>query len=267
MIIPANLLNKLGSFKISQDSFARIGGAELSVDGFLSSGTAALFEPYASDPSVNGKLLCTPLEMKTSAGSVLKAGLHLVIHAMGDKAIDSALTIIEALEWKGRHRLDQAALFNKDLIQRAQKQQVIISVQPLVGASEFSVYYAIEHLGKKRARLLYPLKTLFKKGICVCGGSDCPMEPLNPLLGIQSVVTRQFFPQERLTVDESLRLYTVNAAHASDDEDKKGSIQEGKFADFAVLSNDPHGVPPSKLHEIRVEMTIVGGKVTFSERR
>jgi len=90
------------------------------------------------------------------------------------------------------------------------------------------------------------------------------MEPLNPLLGIQSVVTRQFFPEERLSVDEALRLYTVNAAYASGDEILKGSIEEGKLADFTVLSDDPHKVPPTEIQNITVELTIVGGKVAYS---
>jgi predicted amidohydrolase YtcJ len=130
-------------------------------------------------------------------------------------------------------------------------------------ASEFSVYSAVERLGKERARWLYPLKTLLRKGICVCGGSDCPMEPLSPLLGIQSVVARRFFPEEKVTIDEALRMYTVNAAYASSDENVKGSIEEGKFADFTVLSSDPHEVSPSKIGDIAVEMTIVGGKVAY----
>jgi hypothetical protein len=201
--------------------------------------------------------------MKASADRVLKAGLQLVIHAMGDKAVDAALTTIQACTGKGRNRIDQAATFNKDLINRAQKQNIILSVQPLVGTSEFSVYSAMEHLGKERARWLYPLKTLFEKGICVCGGSDCPMEPLNPLLAIQSAVARQFFLEEQLTVDEALRMYTVNAAYASSEEKVKGSIEEGKLADFTVLSNDPHQVAPTEIRDIVVELTVVGGKTVY----
>jgi predicted amidohydrolase YtcJ len=149
------------------------------------------------------------------------------------------------------------------MIQRIKQADVVVSVQPLVAASEFSVYFALEHLGATRARWLYPLKTLFTEGIRVCGGSDCPMEPLNPLLGIQSVVTRQVFPEEQVTVDEALRMYTVNAAYASCEENIKGSIEEGKLADFTVLSLNPHKVTPNEIQNIAVDMTIVGGKVVY----
>jgi len=136
-------------------------------------------------------------------------------------------------------------------------------VQPLVAASEFDVYKAVEVLGEERAHWLYPLKTLLNKGVCVCGGSDCPMEPLSPLLGLQWVVTRSHYTAEEVTVNEALRMYTVNAAYATGEETQKGSVEEGKLADLAVLSSDPHSVAPSKIEGISVDMTVVGGKIVF----
>jgi len=180
--------------------------------------------------------------------------------------VDAALDAVESLDDNGRHRIDPAALLNPTLIQRIKKLKVVVSVQPLVATSEFSVYDAMDHLGKERARWLYPLKTLINEGVCVCGGSDCPMEPLSPLLGIESVVTRRFFPEEQLTIDDALRIYTANAAYASCEEKIKGSIEEGKIADLTVLSEDPHEVPISKIHEITVEMTIIGGKIVYSKQ-
>jgi predicted amidohydrolase YtcJ len=144
-------------------------------------------------------------------------------------------------------------------------QKVIVSVQPRVVASEFSVWSATEHLGAERTKWLFPLKTLIKKGVKVVGGSDCPMEPLNPLLGIQAAVTRQFFPKERITVGEALRMYTVDAAYSSSEENIKGSVETGKLADLVVLSRDPFSVPPSEIASISVELTIVGGRVVYSK--
>ena len=140
-----------------------------------------------------------------------------------------------------------------------------MSVQPRVAASEFSVWAAVDHLGSKRARWLYPLKTLLKEGIRVIGGSDCPMEPLSPLSGIQAAAARQFFPEERITIDEALRMYTVKAAYASFEENIKGSIEAGKLADITVISRDPLTVPPNEIENIAVEMTIIGGKVAYSK--
>jgi predicted amidohydrolase YtcJ len=196
--------------------------------------------------------------------------LQLVIHAVGDKAVDAALTAIEATSTEAsgkslRNRIEQAAVLNKESIKRIKKQQVLVSVQPNVVASEFSVWSAVDRLGIERARWLFPLKTLFKEGICVVGGSDCPMEPLSPLSGIQAAVTREFFPEERITVDAALRMYTVNAAYASFEEELKGSIEAGKLADFTVLSKDPQTVPPNEIENIAVEMTIVSGRVVYQK--
>lgn len=264
MVVPSSFLGSLGSLEGLDKEAARIGGAEVSVDGYLAMRTAALSEPYKGDPPVDAALLCTQTELQTSVGKIVEAGFQAVVHGMGDKAVDAALKAFEALPQGRRNRIDPAALLNQELIKRIKQQQVVVSVQPLVAASEFQVYSAVEALGEERARWLYPLKTLLKNGIRVCGGSDCPMEPLNPLLGIQSVVTRQFFPEERLSVDEALRMYTVNAAYASGDETLKGSIEEGKLADFTVLSSDPHEVPLMEIQNIKVEFTIVGGKVAYS---
>ena len=91
------------------------------------------------------------------------------------------------------------------------------------------------------------------------------MEPLNPLSGIQAAVTRKFFPEERITVDEALRIYTVNAAYSSCEENIKGSIEKGKLADITVISRDPLTVQPNEIEAIDVELTIVGGRVVYSK--
>ena len=113
----------------------------------------------------------------------------------------------------------------------------------------------------KRAKWLHPLKTLLNEGVKVAGGSDCPMEPLSPLLGIQEVVLRTEFPEQRLSVEEALRMYTLDAAYSSGEENVKGSIEEGKLADLTVLSDDPVAVEPEKIKDIKVEFVIIDGKI------
>lgn len=264
MVVPFSFIDGLSSLSGLNKDLACVGGVEVSVDGYLAMRTAALNKPYHGNPPVNAALLCTKTELIASVGKIVNAGFQSVLHAMGDKAVDAALSAFEAVPHDIRNRIDPASLLDEKLIQRLKRQEIIVSVQPLVAASEFQVYSAVEALGEERARWLYPLKTLLKSGIYVCGGSDCPMEPLNPLLGIQSVVTRPFFPQERLSVDEALRMYTANAAYASGEETLKGSIEERKLADFTVLSNDPHEVPQTEIQNIQVEMTILSGKVAYS---
>jgi predicted amidohydrolase YtcJ len=271
VIIPANLLDTPLSSELRcafTDETLKFGGAVIFADGYLAARTAALFQPYSDDHASDTGLLCTQEALNKLADRIHKANCQLIIHAVGDKAVDAALTAIEATSTEAsgkslRNRIEQAAVLNKESITRIKKQQVLVSVQPNVVASEFSVWSAIERLGVERARWLFPIKTLLKTGICVVGGSDCPMEPLSPLSGIQAAVTREFFPEERITVDEALRMYTVNAAYASFEERLKGSIEAGKLADFTVLSKDPQAVPPNKIGNIAVEMTIVGGRVVY----
>jgi len=273
MVIPANLLDKvtdLASHLGLEDNMVRIGGVEIGADGYLAARKAALLQPYSDNPASSGRLLCTQEEMNASAAKILKAGLQLVIHAVGDKAVDTALTTIEQVPREAprkdvRNRIEQAAVLNEGLIERMKMQKVIVSVQPRVIASEFSVWSAIEHLGTERARWLFPLKTLIKEGVKVVGGSDCPMEPLSPLLGIQAAVMRKPFPEERITVNEALRMYTVDAAYSSGEENIKGTVETGKLADLTVLSHNPVKVPPNEIENIAVEMTIVGGKVVYSK--
>ena len=267
MVLQTDHLQEFSDRKVlvePEDERVRVGGVEIYADGFLSSKTAALVEPYSDDDSV-APLACAQKEINEHAAAICRAGLQVIIHAMGDKAIESALIAIEHLgKNRGRPRIDEAAVLNEEIVERLKQMELVVSVQPCVMASEFIVYSATERLGKERVRWLYPLKTLFKEGVSVCGGSDCPMEPLNPLRGIQAAVAGHPLDEERISVDEALRMYTVNAAYASCEENLKGSIEEGKLADFTVFSNDPHEVSPGEIQKIGVEMTIVGGKVVFS---
>ena len=269
IIAPANILDKTNGSVSILDAGDKL-GVKVFVDGSLAARTAALREPYSDDQKTKGQLLYSQEELNALVVNAHKANVRLVMHAMGDQAIDMTLTaiekaLVEVPRKNHRHRIEHASVLNNDLIQRIKKLGMIVSVQPKCVISEFSVWSAINRLGSKRARLLYPLKTLTKEGILVIGGSDCPMEPLSPLLGIQAAVTRQFFAEEQITIDEALRMYTVNAAYASFEEKSKGSIEEGKLADVTILSDDPRKTPPSKIGDIKVTMTIVGGKVVYQK--
>jgi hypothetical protein len=267
VIVSANHLKSIASFKAKNDLALKVGGGLIFADGYLASRTAALFQPYSDNPASRGKLLCPREEMCRLTEEIAKAGLQLVIHAVGDRAVDEALTTIETTGKGHRNRIEQAAVVNEELLERMKKLKVIVSVQPRVVASEFSVWSAVEHLGLERAKWLFPVKTLLREGVRVVGGSDCPMEPLNPLLGVQTAVTRKVFPEEQITADEALRMYTVDAAYSSNEENVKGSVETGKLADLAVLSGDPRSVPPSEIESVSVELTIAGGKVVFSKHR
>ena len=262
MIVPIELLEKIVVFKTDDFSVLRVGGVTIAVDGYLDSKEAALDEPYSDDPNNRGKLFCNEQELTVLVSKVLVAGIQPIILAMGDRAVDTALKVIEQTPKSDiRFRIEQAAVLNEGLVKRLAEQKVVVSIQPKVISTEFSVWSAIQRLGSERASWLHPLKTLLKEGVKIVGGSDCPMEPLSPLLGMQEVVLRTAFPEQRLSVEEALQIYTLDAAYSSGEEKVKGSIEEGKLADLTILSSDPTAVATEKIKDIDVEMILVNGKL------
>jgi len=243
----------------------KIGGVKILLDGSLGARTAALYEPYNDAPETSGMLTYSQKELEKLFLKAHSAGLQLAVHAIGDKAVDMALQTFEKVLQKNpkadhRHRIEHASVLNIELIKKMKRLGVIASVQPHFLVSDFWVE---QRLGKARARWVYPFKTLLKEGVVVCAGSDCPVEPISPLLGVWAAVAKQPNSEENLTVEEALKLYTINAAYASFEEDLKGTIEEGKLADMVVLSDDPFKVKPEKIREIKVLMTVVGGKIVY----
>jgi predicted amidohydrolase YtcJ len=268
ILIPVGFLDHLIGLGLSTglgDDLVRIGGVKIFADGSLGARTAALHKSYSDDSSTRGMMIHSKEKLEELILKTHKARLQLAVHAIGDRAIEAVLTDLEnALKIQPRkdhrHRVEHASVLNKKLIGRMKKLGVIASVQPHFVVSDF---WVADRLGPKRARWAYPFKTLIQKGVQIAGGSDCPVEPINPLLGIWAAASRESFPEERISVDEALRMYTINAAFASFEEDAKGSIDVGKLADFVVLSRDPRSVPPDEIKDIEVEMTFVGGRMVY----
>jgi predicted amidohydrolase YtcJ len=266
MGIPVELLDHLIGLGIKTgfgDSWLRVGCVKMLVDGSLGGRTAALKEPYADDPTNKGLLLYHEEELRQLVSKAHDSGYQLAIHAIGDHAIELALDAIEEAQKKTprknrRHRIEHASILSPEQIKRMAEMRVIASVQPAFVTSDF---WAKDRLGKSREKWIYPFKTLFKR-LVASAGSDCPVEHLDPLQGMWAAVTRAgFLPAERLSVEEALQMYTVNAAYASFEENEKGSISEGMLADLIVLSEDPFKVSPEKLGSIKIDRVIVGGKV------
>ena len=259
VVVPETLLKKAVNLKSVDPAVLRVGGAFIMADGYLDSKEAALQQPYSDDPENSGKMLLTQEQLMASVRRALTFGVQPVIHAMGDKAIDITLNVIEQIQTADiRFRIEQAALLNQSLIDRLKKQNIVVSIQPKVISTEFTVWSAKERLGD-RARLLHPVKTLLDQGVRVAAGSDCPMEPLDVLLGIQELVTRTAYPEQKLSVDEAISLYTLNAAYCSGDEAIKGSVEEGKLADLIVLSADLDSVIPEKVGAVTVDFVVLNG--------
>jgi len=269
---PRELLDSLAALGMKTgfgDDYLRIGPVKIFADGSLGARTAALAEDYSDHPGNKGIMIFGQDELNGIVEKAHKSDLQVAIHAIGDRAVESALTSFEnALSRfprrNHRHRIEHASVLNRPLIKRMKDLNVIASIQPTFTISDF---WVPQRIGLERARLVYPFKTLMKSGIVIAGSSDCPTEILNPILGIHAAVTRGgFMPEERLSVDEAIQAFTVNAAYASFEEKSKGSIEEGKLADFVVLSEDITRMPPENIKDVRVEMTVVGGRIVYARR-
>ena len=266
LLIPVGFLDHLIGLGLSAgfgDDMVRIGGVKIFADGSLGARTAALHESYSDDPSTKGMMIYKEDKLEELILKTHKARLQLAVHAIGDQAIDIVITALEKTLKRipredHRHRIEHASVLNEILISRMKKLGVIASVQPHFVVSDF---WIADRLGPKRARWTYPFKTLIEEGVPTTGGSDCPVEPVKPLLGIQAAVFRKSFPEEQISVDEALCMYTIDAAFATFEEDAKGSIEIGKLADLVVLSRDPRKVPPDEIKDIVVEKTFVGGRM------
>jgi predicted amidohydrolase YtcJ len=267
--IPVELLDEfvgLGLVCGFGGEMVRFGFVKILADGSLGACTAALKEPYDDKPETNGMLIYSQRKLNQLVLKAHEAGWQVAVHAIGDKAIEAVLkafhNALKKFPREGhRHRIEHCSVLNSGLIRRMKRLGLIASVQPHFIVSDF---WVVDRVGAKRARWVYPFKTLMKEGVVVVSGSDCPVEPINPLLGVWAAVARKGFREESLTVEEALRTYTLNAAYASFDEEKRGTIEVGKLADLTVLSEDPFKVEPDQIRSISVEMTIVGGKIVYA---
>lgn len=265
LIIPAEHLQRFNTKKLD-DPFLRLGCAKVFVDGSLGARTAALKQPYSDDPSTKGVLYYSMDELRALIKTIDEAGFQAAVHVIGDSAVDQALKAFEEAVDKSaikkhRHRLEHVSVLNPRLLERIRELGLSVCIQPHFVVSDF---WVPKRLGPERARWTYPIKSLIRSGILVAGSSDAPAEPVNPILGIWAAVARESFPEERISVDQALEVYTLNGAYLSFEEAVKGSIEKGKFADLTVLSKNPLKIKPEEIREIRVEMTIVNGKVVYA---
>jgi len=269
--VSIELLDKLWNSPLLKDSgkgMVKTGFIKILADGSLGAHTAALNSSYSDESKTRGMLLYSQRTLENLVLKVHKVGSQLAVHAIGDRAIGAVLKAYEkALKAfpraDHRHRIEHCSVLNLSLIKRIKRLGVIVSVQPYFAVSDF---WVVSRVGKKRARLVYPFKTLLRKGFVTISGSDCPVEDINPLLGIWAATT-QNRPNERMTIDEAVASYTVNAAYASFDEDRLGSVEAGKLADFTLLSENLHDICSNHVKKAMVKMTIVDGKPVYARAK
>jgi predicted amidohydrolase YtcJ len=241
----------------------RIGGCIL-LDGDVGAHTAALSEPYLDDPTCYGTLYHSQEEINAFVLKAHQAGLQVAMHAVGDAAVEQALNAYEAAltalpRDDHRHRIEHCEIIREEQIQRAQRLGVALAIQP-----PFNLYWPhttyYRTLGEGRAWKADPVRGLLRPGLLVAGGSDSTVTPLGPLIGVHAAVNHSN-PAERVSVQEGLELYTINAARMAFEEHEKGSLEVGKLGDFVVLAQDPFRVEPGHIRDIPVEMTVVGGNI------
>ncbi len=280
------------------DDWLRIGGIKIFADGALGPRTAAMIAPYEGEPDNRGIVVTDKEEIFEKVRLASASGLACAIHAIGDRANHDVLDVYEAvrrslpLDRGGnmrpppsvgeggepfphralRHRIEHIQLLHPDDFGRLGKLGLIASMQPIHATSDMLM--ADRYWGK-RCIGAYAWRTQLQAGAVLAFGSDCPVEPLEPLLGIHAAVTRRradgspgpegWYPEQRLTVEEAVRGFTWGAAYAAYMEDRLGTLTPGKLADLVVLSDDIFRMDPMAIPQTKVLATMIGGRFFHME--
>ncbi len=261
---PANIRTGFG------DEWIRVGGVKFVADGSASERTMRMSTPYVGTQDL-GILTMTQEQLYEAVDEAHSRGWQVGVHANGDVTIDMVLKAYERAlrKWPDpnrRHRIEHCTLVNPDIIKR------IVASGVIPTPFWTYVYYHGEkwsEYGDGKIAWMFAHKSLLDAGIKVPGASDYTPGPFEPLMALQSMVTRKDYrgrlwgPNQRVTIDQALTIATINGAYASSEEQLKGSITAGKLADFVVLEKDPHDVDPDQIMHIKVNRTVVGGKTVF----
>ncbi len=261
------------------DDLIRMGSLKAFADGSLGSSTAWFFEKYNQDTTTYG----LPMDIVTD-GSLEKwaldadrNGLQLSVHAIGDKANAYMLDLFEKItkenpKWDRRFRIEHAQHVRFEDIKRFTELGVIASVQPFHCIDDG--VWAEKRIGPERIKYTYPFKSFLDAGANICFGTDWYVAPLNPMLGLYAAVTRRtldeknpdgWIPEQKISVEDAIRCYTINSAYASFEENIKGSIEVGKLADLVVLSENILEIDPVRIKDVEVEMTVFDGKIIYQK--
>jgi predicted amidohydrolase YtcJ len=255
------------------------------MDGSLGSHTAAMLEPYADDPNNSGLPRYDAAKLNEMTTERVLAGFQIGFHAIGDKGVQMALDAFAAAEKAAREahvrapdggddfrlRIEHAQVTTPAEIAQFKSLKVIASMQPSHLLTDMR--WAQDRLGPKRAATSYAWLAFLNKGVTLAFGTDYPVEPVTPFRGLDSAVTRtsengklEYFPAQRLTMDQALAAYTQGSAFAEYAEKEKGKIVPGMLADFVVLDRDPTASSPEKLLGTKVLRTVVGGKTVYEAK-
>lgn len=253
------------------NEWVRVGGLKLVCDGSISERTARLSRPYIGRPDDYGIIVMKEEELYEHAVKAHQADWQIGIHANGDVGIDIALRVYERLQREYRRadprfRLEHCTVVNKELIRR------IKALNAIPNSFSTYVYFHGEKMreyGAARLETMFAVRSFLDAGIPVTQTSDYPPGPFEPMMALQSSVTRTdmngnvWGPSQKISVDDAIKVGTLHGAYASFEEDIKGSLEPGKLADLVVLGEDPNIVDPMSLINIPIERTMVGGKWVY----
>jgi predicted amidohydrolase YtcJ len=255
------------------------------MDGSLGSHTAAMLEPYADDPTNSGLPRYDAVKLNEMTTERVLAGFQIGFHAIGDKGVQMALDAFAGAEKAARDahvkapdggddfrlRIEHAQVTTPAEVAQFKSLKVIASMQPSHLLSDMR--WAQDRLGPKRAATSYAWLAFLNKNVTMAFGTDYPVEPVSPFRGLYAAVTRksengkqEYFPEQRLTIDQAIAAYTMGSAFADFQEKEKGKIVAGMLADFIVLDRDPTASAPEKLLGTKVLRTVVGGKTVFEAK-
>ena len=252
-------------------------------DGALGSRGAALLAPYSDKPDTSGYLTQKESELEPMFEQALRRGIQVETHAIGDRTNRILLDLYERAFRKvppeqrkirdARWRVEHAQILNPQDLPRFGKLGVIASMQPSHAISD--LFFAPARLGMDRLSGAYAWNSLLKTGAVICGGSDAPIERGEPMIEFYAAVARKsikgessegWHPEQAVSREEALKMFTINAAYAAFEEKDKGSIEPGKLADFTVLTNDIMKIPEPEILNTRCVMTVIGGEVVYETK-
>jgi predicted amidohydrolase YtcJ len=245
------------------------------VDGSLGSTTAWFYEPYDDAPETSGLMVTDTAALRAQILAADSAGLHVVVHAIGDRANDWLLGVYaEARARNGRtdqrFRIEHAQHLTRDAIARLARDRVIPSMQPYHAIDDGR--WAEKRIGPERIKTTYAFRSLLDAGARLTFGSDWTVAPLDPLYGIYAAVTRRtldgatpdgWVPEQKITIEDALTAYTRSNAYGGYVEEWLGTIEVGKDADLVVLGRDLRAIPPEEIDRVSVDLTMVGGTIVY----
>jgi len=255
--------------------YLTIRSIKLVADGALGSRGAAMLEPYSDEPTNRGLLIRNREAIRAIAEKAIPRGFQVNTHAIGDAAnraaIDAYGDVLKGPNDK-RFRIEHAQIVSPEDFVKFQKYSVIASVQATHATSDMP--WAQTRVGPERIKGAYAWQTFLKLGVHLPNGSDFPVESPNPLWGLYAAITRQdktgqptggWFPEQRLSREEALRSWTIEGAYAAFEDNKKGSLETGKVADFIMLSDDVMTMSAGDIWKTKVTLTVVGGKTVYQQ--